>query len=288
MRTLLCAIGRMENEYIREWVEYNKNIGFTNICLFDNNYDGEQDFRDVIGDYIESGYVILKDYRNKSLCQIEAYTECYTEYGNEYDWLAFFDCDEFITLMFHNNISDYLSDKMFDEFYVIKLNWALYGDNDMLYNDGRPLTERFKYPIPTNKPTHNGDIESRSTKSIVRGSQKIKTNENDNGFVFLDAHLVNLCPACNNAGKEVLCTERMIPTTYEYAYLRHYSTKTAREYCNKIRRGYPDIFGTYYRDINGYLYLIENIFFTVNNITSEKIQIFKDVLGADASYLLNN
>ena len=258
MRTLLCAIGRMENDYMREWVEYNKNIGFTNICLFDNNFDGEQDFRDVIGDYIESGYVILKDYRNRICCQLEAYTECYAEYGNEYDWLAFFDCDEFITLMYHKNVSDYLSDEMFNGFYAIKLNWALYGDNDMLYNDGRPLIERFKYPIPTNKPTHNGDIEN--------------------------AHLVNIYPACNNAGKKVTFTDRMIPTSYEYAYLRHYSTKTAREYCNKIRRGFPDHDITAFK--NREEYLIERVFFTTNDITPEKVQIFKDVLGVDVSYLL--
>ena len=104
MKTLLYAIGRMENDYIREWVEYNKNIGFDKICLFDNNFDGEQDFHGVIGDYIDSGYVILKNYRNKICCQLEAYTECYAEYGNDYDWLAFFDCDEFLTFSIHKNI----------------------------------------------------------------------------------------------------------------------------------------------------------------------------------------
>ena len=54
LRTLACCIGRKENQYIREFVEYNKMLGFTNICLFDNNYDGEDDFHDVIGDYIGS------------------------------------------------------------------------------------------------------------------------------------------------------------------------------------------------------------------------------------------
>ena len=39
VKTLLCCIGRKENQYIREFVEYNKMAGFTNICLFDNNYD---------------------------------------------------------------------------------------------------------------------------------------------------------------------------------------------------------------------------------------------------------
>jgi len=51
----------MENNYIREFVEHHKSIGFDNIVLYDNNdIDGEH-FEDVISDYINSGYVILKD-----------------------------------------------------------------------------------------------------------------------------------------------------------------------------------------------------------------------------------
>ena len=81
MRTLLCAIGRLENRYIREWVEWHQNIGFTNIVLYDNNYDREDEFNDVIGDYVADGFVILKDYRNRKDCQFAAYNECYEEYG---------------------------------------------------------------------------------------------------------------------------------------------------------------------------------------------------------------
>ena len=280
MKTLLCCIARMENDYIREWVEYNQNIGFTNICLYDNNFDGEQDFHDVIGDYIENGYVILKDYRNRICCQLEAYTECYAEYGNDYDWLAFFDCDEFITFYKHKNISDYLSDKMFDHFYAIKINCLNYGDNDMLYNDGRPVIERFKYPAPIYHFVNNNEL----VQSIIRGGQKIKLHENDDGFIFLTPGGADIYPCCNGAGHECSFNEFAFPPNYEYACLRHYSTKTAREYCNKIRRGFPD------HDIELYPnrepWLIENVFFKQNDITPEKVQIFKDVLGVDVSHLL--
>jgi hypothetical protein len=112
MKTLLCCIGRNENKYIREFVEYYISVGVSNICLYDNNRDGEEFFNDVIGDYIENGYVILKDYRNKTVCQLDAYNECYKEYGNYYDWIMFFDIDEFFS--FTNSkykiIDDYLSE----------------------------------------------------------------------------------------------------------------------------------------------------------------------------------
>lgn len=280
MKTLLCCIARMENDYIREWVEYNKNIGFDKICLFDNNFDGEQNFHDVIGDYIESGYVILKDYRNRICCQLQAYTECYSEYGNEYDWIAFFDSDEFLTFYKHKSVSEYLSDEMFNGFYAIKINCLMYGDNDMLYNDGRPLLERFKYPTPIYKP----NIPNNLVQSIIRGGQKIKVSDDDYGFIFMTPGGGNIYPCCDGGGRERLPNELSFPPNYEYACLRHYSTKTAREYCSKIRRGFPDHDITLYP--NREPWLIENCFFAVNDVTPEKVQIFKDVLGVDVSYLL--
>ena len=282
MKVLLCAIARMENDYIREWVEYNKNIGFTNICLFDNNYDGEQDFRDVIGDYIGSGFVILKDYRNRAECQLEAYTECYAEYGNQYDWIAFFDCDEFITLNYHNNIIEYLSNSVFNNYAVIKLNWAVYGDNDMLYNDGRGVLERFKYPLPIYRAIASG-YPNYDIKSIISGYQKIKINKEDIGFYFFNAHGVDMYPCCNNNGDLLPVTSYgTSPINYEMAYLRHYPTKTVREFCNKLRRGFPDqIF-----DKSRWEAAIVDKFFSINDITLEKVQIFKNVLGVDVSYLL--
>ena len=108
-KVLLCCIGRRENQYIREFVEYYKNLGFDNICLYDNNYDGEDRFEDAIGDYIANGYVFLKDYRNRSVCQLQAYQECYDNYKDEYDWIAFFDIDEFLSLVNDNDIHTFLS-----------------------------------------------------------------------------------------------------------------------------------------------------------------------------------
>jgi hypothetical protein len=43
MKTLLCCIGKGENKYAREFVEHYKNIGVTNICLYDNNDDDGED-----------------------------------------------------------------------------------------------------------------------------------------------------------------------------------------------------------------------------------------------------
>ena len=50
--------------------------------------------------YFNSNYVTIIDYRgyyNKD-SQYKAYYNCYKNYNKKYDWLSFFDFDEFLEL----------------------------------------------------------------------------------------------------------------------------------------------------------------------------------------------
>jgi hypothetical protein len=176
MKTLLCCIGRLENDYIREFVEYYKILGVSNICLYDNNFDGEEDFRDVIGDDIESGFVILKDWRNKKLAQLEAYNDCYATYGKEYDWVLFFDIDEFMFINSDRNISDYLSRNEFKDYDMIHVNWLIFGDGGLTENDGKPLLLRITTPL---------DINHKTTYNFPDNFHRQRRNNiNEKGFNF--------------------------------------------------------------------------------------------------------
>lgn len=279
LKTLLCGIGRQENQYIREWVEYNKAIGFTNIVLYDNNYDGEDHFEDVIGDYIDSGYVILKNYRNLKTCQLNAYNSCYKEYGDKYDWIAFFDCDEFLTLTKKKSVEEYLSSIVFKNFDMIHINWMCYGDGGMATNDGRPLLERITTPVmPLDKPIGYNFPENCHIKSVIRGHL-------EKPVLFTQhPHSATVERCCNERG--IRLTETSSPfsnISYTEAYLRHFSTKTAEEYANKMKKGFPDREWNIDKEAK---FLIETRFFRYNDITEEKINIFKEKLGIDMSYLL--
>ena len=48
----ICSIGKQENLYIEEFVEYYKNLGFKKIFLYDNNELGGENFSEVLGTYI--------------------------------------------------------------------------------------------------------------------------------------------------------------------------------------------------------------------------------------------
>ena len=50
MKKALITIGRMENRYAREFIEYHLNLGFDHIYVLDNNRQHEEHFEDVLQD----------------------------------------------------------------------------------------------------------------------------------------------------------------------------------------------------------------------------------------------
>lgn len=274
-KIMLCCIGRQENAYIREFVSYYKLLGVTNICLYDNNRTGEENFRDAIGDFVDSGFVILKDYRDKPApCQVNAYNECYQEYKNEYDWFMYFDIDEFMFLNQDPTIGSYLARREFDEFDMIHVNWLLFGDGGHVRNDGRGLLQRITQPLDINQATDYKFPDNFHTKVIVRGGL-------DNMVWTTNPHSPEITgEACNGTGiKMENPNSPFTPYDYRLAGLRHFTTKTAEEFAAKVKRGFCD---TNTRKAESLIQL----FFQRNEPTQEKVDIFREMTGIDMSYLL--
>ncbi len=256
-KVLLCCIGKMENNYIREFVEHHKSIGFDNIVLYDNNdIDGEH-FEDVIADYIDSGYVILKDWRGKFEAQIPSYTDCYNTYKDEYDWIAYFDIDEFLELNC-NDIHEFLSQDMYNDrgINTIRVCWRQYTDSEILkVEDNNYSIKRFTDYLPiTNRHSVN-------TKVIVKTCIKNGTFDSPHGMIR------NHDVVCvTTAGKLTQNSILINNSTWENARLNHYRFKTIEEYVmNKMVRLWP----TNYLQ-GGKVGLNLNFFFRFNNKTQEK------------------
>lgn len=280
IKTLICCIGKNENRYVRHYVEWYLNLGVTHICLYDNNdVDGER-FEDVIGDYISAGYVELIDVRGKKVIQLQSYTECYAKNKNDYDWILFIDCgDEYLSFSNPVKIGDYLALPQFRNYDMIHINLMTFGDNDKTEVTNEPLWTRFPNPIPFDTNIAYNFPEDAHVSSIVRGGlEDIKWE----GKGFTHTPSPNNLRCCNNVGFYVESESPFAPVDFQLAAFRHYTTKTAREYCEKMKRGFPDQMWDGSRVKN----LIETRFFRTNAVTKEKVDIFKEELGIDMSYLL--
>jgi hypothetical protein len=76
--------------------------------------------------------------------QFDAYKNCYQKYNHKFEWLSFFDFDEFLEFKYKGmTIKKFLKTKKFEKCQSVKINWIIYGNNNSLLYEDKPLKERF-------------------------------------------------------------------------------------------------------------------------------------------------
>jgi hypothetical protein len=269
MKIGICCIVKQENLYLRDWVKYYYDMGIKNIILYDNNnVDGEYP-QQVIGDYIANGFVIYKDVRGRHRCQIECYNQCFQEYGAEFNWMGFFDIDEYWFLSPHLKFEDFFSEERFPNAYAIFINWLCYGDNDLVHYDGRPVYERFTKPT---FPLFFGEkYVNTCKKCFVRYIP-------DTHIEFVDCNAIQYRYKNEDGYKYKAYTVDGMPMeaeykiTYQDSHIKHYRTLTIEEFLYRRfgRGGYADLESPH--NVN----YIMNMFWEQNEWTEEKQKIIDD------------
>jgi hypothetical protein len=262
-----CTMGKQENLYSRELIEYYLKIGFGKFIFGDNNSPNTEKLSDVLQDYISNNIVDIIEIFGSPMSQSEFFTIVYNKYNKFCKWISFFDFDEYLEMHDESNkiigIKEYLSNSIFDNCEAINFNWLIYPDNNLLHYDNRSLQERFP------SPNYN-DYANKFVKSIVRGNLTKVPYYNNTSSHKPESSLVH----CDNEGNVINeynphCNE---PPNFKYAYLKHYNTKTAEEYVQKIKRG----------DLCHRLYDIDErvqCFFSHNQFSEEKLKIFENAFN---------
>lgn len=267
---LICSIGKKENLYIREYVDYYYLLGVDKIIIFDNNDINDERFDYILEDYIKKKYIDIIDIRGFSSMQIPIYNYCYQQNKNNYDWIGFLDIDEYIYILNNVSFKNYIFNKVFEKCQTIYFNWIIYTDNDKIKYENITLNKRFT----------KSKIKDNNGKSFVRGGY-----EN----LLIPTTMIpgiNIYYFCNSNG------ERIYPNNFynnDYqnnltAFIKHYSTKTAEEFCYKIKKGNAH----YHKKHPNYIQNLKNrvfFFFFLNKITKEKIEILEKCSGIDLNSL---
>ena len=267
IKVCVCTAGKIENRYIREFVEHYKNYNVDKIYLYDNNnIDGER-FEAVINDYIENGFVQLVNYRGKIRVLMEMMNDCYKKNYRYYDWLIFFEIDEYIFLYKIKNIKNYFKNPKFKKCERIQLNWIFHTDNNLLYYDSRPLKERFSEREKKARGVSKGDW--NGIKSILRGHIPNITID----CVHTLNHKLKSCDGFGNP-KEIdgIITKN---ADFKYYYIDHYYCKSTEEFINKINKGDALFVDNRMDRIRTY--------FAYNEIKKEKIDFMEQRTGLNLS-----
>lgn len=214
MKIALVCIAKNEENYIKEWIEYNKNLGFDKIFIYQNNW--RCDLNDKI---------IRKIEFDGEIKQVPAYNHFIKKNKENFDWAAFFDVDEFLVLKKHNNVKNFI--KEYKEFNGVSINWAIFGDNNL------KKVENNNYSVLKRFTKRKKEVDSH-VKSIVnlKKINKMKIHVPDptieKKYYCVDTNYKTVAGPHNLDGDDKI------------AQINHYFCKTIEEYKLKCDRGRAD------------------------------------------------
>ena len=163
-------------------------------------------------------------------------------------------------------LNNYIYNETFQKCQTILFNWYYYDDNDLEIYDDRNIIQRFK----------RMKFKEKTGKSIVRGGI-------DN-LIIPSTHIIgiNINYFCNSNGNRVF-PKTFFEITFQNnnnAFIKHFYTKSAQEFCNKIIKGDAQ----FHKNQPDYKEIINRkikLFFTINKITPSKIKILEECVNMD-------
>ena len=266
LKVALCTMGKLENLYVKEFVDYYVKLGIDHLFIYDDNDPNTERISDEIENKYKPFVTVYENMKDTIKHQSNAFTTCYNNNKDNFDWFLMVDMDEYLYIK-NDTLKDYLSKQVFDKCDFIKPHWICSTDNNLIYYEPKPLFERFTGPF----------IKYKYIKTIIRGSIPNLTYW---------VHSPKISPVrnitCDNMGKKFdnkdLNFERVLPINIEKAFIIHFRFKSTEEFVMKYKRGYSDWFGERLQN-----FLNSNIaeYLDNNDLTMEKIEYIEKELNVN-------
>ena len=226
----------------------------------------------TLGSKHKNKVTIYENIKDRIKNQSEAFTNCYHNNRDKYDWFLMVDMDEYLYIV-NNTLKNYLSNQIFNKCDFIIFHWVIPNDNNLLNYDSRPLFKRFRGPY----------MKSIFIKSMIRGNiQDLKYS------IHSPLFSPKKNTTCNNEGKIIFYKhmnfELLSQISIKKAYIIHYRFKSSEEFIYKCKRGYKNWFRTEYNKV---LKGLIKEFFKVNKITITKIKYIEKELNLNLSEYKN-
>lgn len=223
----ICAIFKNEARYLKEWIEYHRIIGIEHFYLY-NNFS-EDDYISVLQPYIDISLVTLIQWPVKQ-GQMGAYSDCAKKFGDETNWIAYIDLDEYIVPNTKDNINDLL--KPFEHNRPILIAyWRLFGTSGLISRDTKGLvTEDFS--LCWRKYTNIGKVFFNTAYDYAE-NLKYNTNMHSRWSNYKN----RILPPVNFYDNAICCGIDKVKDNYPPVQINHYFTKSYNEYLEKMARG---------------------------------------------------
>jgi hypothetical protein len=222
MKVAICAIIKNEHRYLKEWVEHYLNLGFDEVFLGE---DASSRSHQTIIDEISSNKVKMVKLSNSAArtnIQLNLYQKYFEKNKNKFDWIAFFDIDEFLILE-NETLHQFLSD--YESYDGVCLAWKYYNANGYIKTPEGNVVDNY-----TN--CFCSPINDCQVKSIVNC-------HNIQNIEFIHAASHNCVDVFKNYSfkSSLFGMGYAIPKYWHRAWINHYFTKSWEEWVQRMIRG---------------------------------------------------
>ncbi|WP_404324918.1 glycosyltransferase family 92 protein [Cobetia sp. UIB-001] len=246
----VVAIVKNEALYLKEWLTHYRNLGVTHFFIADNgSTDGTQN---ILNDEFKSGDVTWETWVPSVKAQITWYKECLSRFGNQCQWMAFFDIDEFLVNVGNKEgagdirgLVGSLLDK--PKIGGIAINWRIYGSSG--YNRFQPGAVTWRF----NKASKFDRAVNQHVKCIFRPERVKKVfvhaPELISGFHYITPRGDVACfleQDVKSGRTEEVCKEKFV--------INHYNVKSQCEFIDiKASRGRANLGADKSREMSYFL-----------------------------------
>lgn len=287
--TAIITCTQNDFQYIDEWINYHRSVG---VDLFLIAYNGDSISYDKLPKYgfvryfdlsYNTNYEMYNDLDcighvpfhfpspsinvRKMSFQIKALNMLFTHLKHFYSSIKYsicMDIDEFIVIKNGmTNINDFLDSKFNDDIESMYMHMQFYGDNGLIYNDGRPVLERFLHD--NNKLTYE-KTDLWHCKSIV--NLHYKDQDITDRTVMLTSH-------CTNYGYYKFNDTQIDINEIELA---HFWTKSLEEFIAKFNKTYNSEYLNRFKGKLLRTYFFSDTDNPTNALTIEKLMAIDELL----------
>jgi hypothetical protein len=218
----ICAIFKNEKATILEWIAYHRVIGIDKFILYDNgSTDGTAQ---MIKCSRFRTWVEIVDWPQRP-GQLAAYSHFITSFAEEFRWVAFIDCDEFLHPLDADHIKPVL--QRYEAFPAVLVNWLNFGPNGHQSRPEGLSIVNYLTRLPDNADVH------RHVKCVAQPRSVLGVGDNPH-VLRLDG---DPCDAEGQATQTLPIQERAV---HAHLVINHYYTRSRHEWYEKVAKGRAD------------------------------------------------
>jgi len=143
----ICAVYRDEAPYLREWIEFHRQVGVERFFLYNNR--STDDHLGVLQPYIDAGTVVWEDFPEFPP-QLKCFEKCLATHRDDARWIAFIDVDEFLFSPTERPVSDILRE--FEQHSAVGVNCLVFGTSGHQTPQPGLVIENYRRRLSLDRP----------------------------------------------------------------------------------------------------------------------------------------